>query len=276
MTHFRSRGTLAIVRKLLALALVLVSCGPAVARAPQVTPAELPTAAPVTIPAAAAGLPSGSPTPAPACGLSGAGPVPDGWTCAETTKVDLDGDGWPDVFAVFARVKPASGEPWRARIALTAGPTYELDFAADVDDGASIIRGLVDVDSDGRDDVLVELGRGASTEVVGVFGLGRVGLVQAAYQDGTKARLLFAGSVRHGAAVECRSQSGGAELVLRGISNYTADDQWDWSESVYTWSSKVLVLIAQRKGVIKVAHPFDPPPNEDAFWSFRCFGVDLS
>jgi hypothetical protein len=62
---------------------------------------------------------------------------------------------------------------------------------------------------------------------------------------------------------------------MRGISNYTADDQWDWSESVYTWSSKVLVLSSQRKGVIKVPHPFDPPPNEDAFWSFRCFGVDL-
>jgi len=152
---------------------------------------------------------------------------------------------------------------------------YEIGFAADVDDVGSMIRGRVDVDRDGRDDVLVELGRGASTEVVGVFGLGKSGLTQATYQDGTKARLLFAGSVRHGAAVECRSESGRAELVLRGISNYTADDQWDWSESVYTWSSKVLVLSSQRKGVIKVPHPFDPPPNEDAFWSFRCFGVDL-
>jgi hypothetical protein len=201
--------------------------------------------------------------------------VPDGWTCAETTKVDLDGNGWPDVFVIFARTAPASGDAWLARIALNGGPTYEIGFAADVDDARSMIRGLVDVDRDGRDDVLVELGHGASTEIVGVFGLGKNGLAQAAYQDGTKARLLFAGSVRHGAAVECRSQSGRAELVMRGISNYTADDQWDWNESVYTWSSKVLVLTSQRKGVIKVAHPFDPPPNEDAFWSFRCFGVDL-
>ncbi|OLC19235.1 MAG: hypothetical protein AUH33_06020 [Chloroflexi bacterium 13_1_40CM_68_21] len=207
--------------------------------------------------------------------MPGAGPIPDGWNCAETTKVDLDGNGWPDVFVIFARTAPASGDPWLARIVLTGGPTYEIGFTADVDEARSMIRGHVDVDRDGRDDVLVELGHGASTEIVGVFGLGKNGLVQAAYQDGTKARLLFAGSVRHGAAVECRSQSGRAELVMRGISNYTADDQWDWSESVYTWSSKVLVLSSQRKGVIKVPHPFDPPPNEDAFWSFRCFGVDL-
>jgi hypothetical protein len=229
--------------------------------------------APSSAPSAA---PDASPTPAPACGEPGAGSVPDGWACAETARVDLDGNGWPDVFVIFARTAPLNGENRRARIALTAGPTYEVGFAAEVEDAASMIRGLVDVDRDGRDDVLVQLGRGASTEVVGVFGLGKSGLMQATYQDGTKARLLFAGSVRHGAAVECRSQSGRAELVLRGISNYSADDEWDWSESVYTWSSKVLVLSSQRKGVIKVAHPFDPPPNEDAFWSFRCFGVDLS
>jgi len=275
MTRHLPRSTVAVVRKWLVLALVFVSCGPAVATAPQATPSALPSALPVAVSAAPAAVPQASPTPAPACGERGAGAVPDGWTCAETTKVDLDGDGWPDMFVIFARTAPTNGENWRARIALTAGPTYEIGFAADVDDVSSMIRGLVDVDRDGRDDVLVELGRGASTEVVGVFGLGKGGLMQATYQDGTKARLLFAGSVRHGAAVECRSQSGRAELVLRGISNYTADDQWDWSESVYTWSSKVLVLSSQRKGVIKVPHPFDPPPNEDAFWSFRCFGVDL-
>ncbi|HEV8469279.1 MAG TPA: hypothetical protein VGR46_06690 [Candidatus Limnocylindria bacterium] len=263
------------MRKWLALALVLASCGPAVATAPKALPTALPSRVPAAVSAAPSAVPLATPSPAPACGTPGAGPVPDGWTCAETTKVDLDGNGWPDVFVIFARTAPASGDAWLARIALNGGPTYEIGFAADVDDARSMIRGLVDVDRDGRDDVLVELGHGASTEIVGVFGLGKNGLAQAAYQDGTKARLLFAGSVRHGAAVECRSQSGRAELVMRGISNYTADDQWDWNESVYTWSSKVLVLTSQRKGVIKVAHPFDPPPNEDAFWSFRCFGVDL-
>jgi hypothetical protein len=276
MTRNAARRNLRTVRKWLVLALVLASCGPAVASAPQPTSTGFPGLLPVVVSSAPSGVPDASSTPAPACDEPGAGPVPDGWTCAETTKVDLDGNGWPDVFVIFVRAASTNGESWRARIALTAGPTYEIGFAADVDNAASMIRGLVDVDRDGRDDVLVELGRGASTEVVGVFGLGKTGLMQATYQDGTKARLLFAGSVRHGAAVECRSQSGRAELVLRGISNYSADDEWDWSESVYTWSSKVLVLSSQRKGVIKVAHPFEPPPNEDAFWSFRCFGVDLS
>ena len=274
MTGSTGRGSLRLVRKWLVLALVLTSCGPAVT-APKAAPTTQPSSAPAAVSAAPSAVPFATPSAAPACGVPGAGPVPDGWTCAETTKVDLDGNGWPDVFVIFARTAPASGDPWLARIVLTGGPTYEIGFTADVDEARSMIRGHVDVDRDGRDDVLVELGHGASTEIVGVFGLGKTGLVQAAYQDGTKARLLFAGSVRHGAAVECRSQSGRAELVMRGISNYTADDQWDWSESVYTWSSKVLVLSSQRKGVIKVPHPFDPPPNEDAFWSFRCFGVDL-
>src|SRR3989442_5283895 len=85
-----------------------------------------------------------------------------------------------------------------------------------------MIRGHVDVDRDGRDDVLVELGHAASTEIVGVFGLGKNGLVQAAYQDGTKPRLLFAGSLRPGAAVQCRSQSGRAQLVMRAVSTHSA------------------------------------------------------
>src|SRR3989442_13983033 len=116
-----------------------------------------------------------------------------------------------------------------------------------------MIRGHVDVDRDGRDDVLVELGHGASTEIVGVFGLGKNGLVQAAYQDGTKARLLFAGSVRHGAAVECRSQSGRAERGMRWRSNYTPYHHWDGVWMAYTWSLKDLSLVWQRKGVLKVA-----------------------
>ena len=261
------------VRKTVVLALVLASCAPLAAPARPDAPGATPVASP--------GLPAATPPAAgaAACGVAGAGVVPPDMTCVETVRRDLDGDGWPDALVILADQKslgPGGGDGWRARVVLATGAMFELAFAAEPTlPGHSMIRGFVDADRDGRDDVLVELGRGASTETIGVFGFGRNSLMQATYQDGTKARLLFAGSVRHGAAVECRSQAGRAELVMRGISNYTADDQWDWSESVYTWSSKVLVLSSQRKGSIKVAHPFDPPPDEEAYWSFRCFGLNF-
>jgi hypothetical protein len=264
---------LMFVRKTLVAALVLASCAPVAAPARP----EAPAAVPVPPPALQATTPEN--VSAAPCGVAAAGVLPVEMTCVEVVRRDLDGDGWPDALVILADAKslePGGGEGWRVRVALATGATYEVGFAAEPTlSGRSMIRGFVDVDRDGRDEALIELGRGASTEMIGVFGLGRSGLTQATYQDGTKARLLFAGSVRHGAAVECRSQAGRAELVMRGISNYTADDQWDWSESVYTWSAKVLVLSSQRKGSIKVAHPFDPPPNEEAYWSFRCFGLNF-
>jgi hypothetical protein len=267
------------VRWWLALALVLASCGPASTAAPVAAPSSRPVPI-VTAPAESpAVLPSPTPTSTePACGDKAAGSLPSGWICVEAVRHDMDGDGWQDAFVILARPasnRPGESDEWRARVVLTGGRIYEVGFAPDSVDGSSMIVGFVDADGDTRDDALVELGRGASTAMVGVFGFGRNGLAQASYQDGTMARLLFAGSVRHGAAVECRSRGGRAELVLRGISNYKADDQWDWTESVYTWSSKVLILTSERSGVIKVPHPFDPPPNEEAYWSFRCFGVDL-
>src|SRR2546422_1341128 len=150
MTGSTGRGSLRLVRKWLVLALVLTSCGTAVT-APKAAPTTQPSSAPAALSAAPTAVPFATPSAAPACGVPGAGPVPDGWTCAETTKVDLDGNGWPDVFVIFARTAPASGDSWLARIVLTGGPTYEIGFTADVDEARSMIRGHVDVDRDGRD-----------------------------------------------------------------------------------------------------------------------------
>lgn len=268
------------MRVMVAIVLLLAACGPAasapVATPRVTTPIETIGAAP-TLEAAPSLTPAPTPAPIFACGDRGAGPLPEGWLCTETARHDLDGDSWPDVFVLLTREDPTRGpaDDWRARAVLTNGTIHELDFAA-VDLDGTKIRGFVDVDRDGRDDALVELDRGASTKMVGVFGIGPDGLAQAAYEDGTKARLLFAGSVRHGAAVECRSRAGRAELVQRGIANYRADDQWDWSESVYTWSGKVLVLAAESAGVIKVERPFDFPADADLYWGFSCFGIFLS
>src|ERR1700716_2142519 len=94
MTRHTPRSTLGVVRKWLPPALLLATRAPAPATAPQARPGALPSALPPAASAVPSVLPGASPTPAPACGERGAGPVPDGWSCAEATKGDLGGDGW--------------------------------------------------------------------------------------------------------------------------------------------------------------------------------------
>ena len=191
---------------------------------------------------------------------------------------DFDCDGRPDRIEFFERVAPADGLPRLARLFLSTGAVYELAFAGvpQTDDAAANpLIGIADVNGDRCDDAIVSVGHGASTTWTSFLVFDGKDL-RRVEEDGKPVMFLFAGSVRHGNAIECRRTKDAPEIVVRAISDYTSDYQWDVVEDVHRWSTKSrLILWATTRTVIPVpARDFEPPDSE-RYWGLSCGSVKL-
>jgi hypothetical protein len=186
-----------------------------------------------------------------------------------SARVDFDCDGKADRLQFFTLIAAKPGDANRvAQLTLATGAVHELMLVASVD-GAPLL-GTADVNGDGCDDAIVSLDRGASTTQATflVYDRGELRLVQ---EDGRPATFFFGGSVRHGNAIECRRTKDAAEIVARGVSDYTSDFEWDAIEDVHRWATKSeLVLWSTTRSVIVVSVRYAMPPDEERYWALSC------
>ena len=249
------------MRRVCVLALVLAACG-----APGVTP---PSDAPAsrTPLAAATATPPAAASPSRTASPTLVGPA------LATARADFDCDGLDDTvqfFDIAASLNPTK----LARLVRSWGDVAELTFPG-IEGGRSPLIGVADVNGDTCADAIVSVGTGASTVWTSfiVYDRDALRLVE---EDGKAATFLYSGSVRHGNAIECRISKEGAEIVVRGISNYTSDDQWDVVEDVHRWATPSrLALFSTTKSVIRVSVPYAEPPNSARYWGLSCGGVKL-
>jgi hypothetical protein len=200
------------------------------------------------------------------------GPPPDQLCpryCYMAVVANLDGRSSAGTFAVYSS-EPAQPEPlnrpvWRARITLSTGPPIDVALSPYLAGGRSPeVIAVVDANGDGKDEVFLLIGGGASTDFVSIFGLvGRtlepVRIVGSAPALGIDSFPL-GGSATHEGGLECRVGPGGVrQLVARGWGTFGAPGTVDWVETVYRWAGLTLVKVSERKGTI----PGDPFPFSD-------------
>jgi hypothetical protein len=191
-----------------------------------------------------------------------------------SAQADFDCDGMGDRLEFFGRVAAAPGDANTiAQLVLATGVVHELMLVASVE-GPPLI-GATDVNGDGCDDAIVTLDRGAST-IRATFLVYDRGELRVVEEDGRPATFLFGGSVRHGSAIECRRTKGIAEIVVRAVSDYTSDFQWDAVEDVHHWATRSeLVLWSTTASVIPVSVRYAMPPDQDRYWALSCGSLKL-
>ncbi|MBC7374489.1 MAG: hypothetical protein H7323_10920, partial [Frankiales bacterium] len=119
---------------------------------------------------------------------------------------DVDGDGEPDQITYDGRT---------AVVALSGGGVVRASTAADIDPEDPVTSGVEDLDRDGRGEVFVQVGRGASTGFLLV--LRYDGTRLAPLTEGGRPRLLaFGGSATHGDGFSCTDAG---RLVVRTASS---------------------------------------------------------
>jgi hypothetical protein len=259
---------------LLLVAIVLVSCAPAIS-----TPAA--TAGSSAGPADASGpsvFASPSPVASPgAAATRGAPPGPG--VVVGSARADFDCDGLSDVLEFFNDPRPGTYASLNggklARLTRSSGAIVELPFEGIPfdDPRRNPVIGLADVNGDGCEDAIVNVDHGASTisAVFMVFDGTRLAMVA---EDGSPAIFVYEGSVRHGSGIECRSTLGTPEIVSRAVSDYTSDFQWDVVERVYRWPTRSTVaLYSTTPSVIHVATAHEQPADVARYWGLTCGSV---
>jgi hypothetical protein len=258
----------------LVVALVLSSCAPVVlapaatggsgsdpsnAASPYLTPAPPPIATAVPTPAATA--------------TRGVSPGPGG--VVGSAQADFDCDGLPDLLEFFDAPRPGSYVSLEAgklaRLTRSSGAVVELPFdGMPFDDPGNPLIGLADVNGDGCDDAIVNVGHGASTTFAAFMVFDGSRLAEVA-ENGGPAIFIYEGSVRHGSAIECRTTRGLPEIVSRAVSDYTSDYQWDVVERVYRWPTRsTLTLYSTAMSVIHVANAYEQPADFARYWGLTC------
>ena len=169
---------------------------------------------------------------------------------------DFDGDGRQDVASVYAAISPgrscdlehASGR-FVLRVKLGTGAMTDLLLGKlDANTQPPCLELCValdapDVDRDGRSEVAVELGRGASEAWFALIRLETDRLEPFVVESREGSRLaefrLF-GSLGHGGDFVCRTAKSGAPLVVQSSYGLTARDQIAFRETVYAVDGSVL------------------------------------
>ncbi|HVD50543.1 MAG TPA: hypothetical protein VNB51_00755 [Candidatus Udaeobacter sp.] len=196
-----------------------------------------------------------------------------------SARADFDCDGLPDLLEFFNAPRPGTYVSLEAgklaRLTRSSGAILELAFdGMPFDDpGRNPLIGLADVNGDGCDDAIVNVGHGASTTFAAFLVFDGTSLAEVA-ENGSPAIFIYEGSVRHGSGIECRSTKGAPELVSRAVSDYTSDFQWDVVERVYRWpTASTLALYSTASSVIEVANAYEQPADFARYWGLTCGSV---
>lgn len=187
---------------------------------------------------------------------------------------DFDGDGRQDVASVYAAISPgarcdfdhASGR-FVLRVTLATGATNDLRLGTLPGNTQPpclelcLVLAAPDVNRDGRSEVAVELGQGASEVWFALLRLEKDGLEPFVVESREGVRLaefrLF-GSLGHGGDFVCRRAKSGAPLVVQSSYGLTARDQIHFSETVYAVDGSVLRPLATREEIRAVPSSYPP------------------
>lgn len=184
----------------LLLLAALVGCGdePVTtgARPSPAVPGLSPSASPVPSPA-----PS-PPRPSPAA----ASASPSVARVVPAAQGDVDGDGSPDEIAY---------QGVEAVVVLSGGSTVRASTAADIDGEEPVTAGVEDLDRDGRAEVFVQVGQGASTGFLLVLRYDGRTLAPLTV-DGAPRLLAYGGSATHGDGFACAPDG---SLVVRSATS---------------------------------------------------------
>ena len=265
----------------IAMTLLLASC----ATAPT-TAAPTPTAERISRVPDSRDAPSpAAPSPASPTASSSVAPAPSTTPVGDrlaSALADFDCDGKADLLEFFDAPRPGTYESVHAgklaRLTLSVGGVRELAFDGMPFDGPgqSPLIGVADVNGDACDDAIVTVGHGASTIWTSFLVYDGIEL-RLVEEDGKPAIFLFAGSVRHGNAIECRRTKDTPEIVARAISDYTSEFQWDTVEDVHRWSTNSrLVLWSTSRSVIAVSAAYSMPPDHYRYWGLSCGNVKFA
>lgn len=216
---------LQVKRLLLVCVLLVAACsGSSTSR----TPAAVESAAPPT-PVAPSPTAEASPSPSPA-------PVAAA-TVVRAQDGDVDGDGKPDRIRVTDTI---------LSVALTGSgrtTTTDVDKGLDGSEPAAT-AGSVDVDRDGRAEVFVRVGQGASTTTLRAFRYDGAALTPVDTADGPLL-LVVGGSVTHGDGFSCTDA---ARLVVRSAES---DDGSAFTVTTTTYRIAGALAVRTARSVVR-------------------------
>jgi hypothetical protein len=196
---------------------------------------------------------------------------PTGAICVTVAHGDLDGDGTPDTAVVWGDPAPPPSEGGKHQwhlAAVTSTATYETQFETAFFEGA--IRGIIDVNADGRGQILVHVDHGASTEAWEAFMLVGSSLKQVTTTSGASFILGMYGSVMHGSRFDCVSDQAGVRLLsVMGFGGRTlpsGDVLFDWTVHNYRIRAAQAVLVGTSTGTVTRTEMDDPASPVNSTW----------
>lgn len=163
-------------------------------------------------------------------------------TRGPAVDADVDGDGRPDT------IRPVPG---RLSVTMTStGKVVSVPVTAEVP-GVPKLLGTADVDRDGRVEVFLETGRGASTAFATPYRFDGVRLREVQL-DGSPARLGLGGTVTHGEGFRCRPDG-----RLEVLSAQSADgERFTVTTTTYRLTATALVETRRTSTTGKQGDPF--------------------
>jgi hypothetical protein len=203
--------------------------------------------------------------------------------CLTAIEADLDGDGSPDRFEVFARLG-ANDMPrsWRVRAVLSSGSTPQE--AIPTGPAAGGVRGVypgvigaADANGDGRPEMFVKLAgilyHVAGQHIVGIFDVdgGRIVPVQIRGQG--RLEFITGGALSFGQGASCTTLDGRPAFDLYRVRKSTTQ-VWQIRTAAYLWQGDELVpgKVSYRSKPVK-PEAFDP--SIAALFHLRCGDIEV-
>jgi hypothetical protein len=220
MTHRASRTACAVFATC-GLSLGLVACGDddddvssgeTTSSAPEsstsTTEGSTTTAAPTTE----------APTSSPPTSAADCIGTAEGATAESSAMGDVDGDGAPDTLEV---VHDGAGT-WHLQVTLASGGSSYTQLPSDGVGGMEMI-GAADVDSDGKEEIFVQTGSGASTAIIGLFTVQGGCDIERITLDGNPAEFPVGATVGNISGLQCSNVPEARSIIA--FSGTSADGQ---------------------------------------------------